>query len=487
MSQKTNLIKLPNIEHDVLVAILFFAAVLISFFLRVQNLNYNSAYSEEAVYAIVGKMGIFYRDWHTFNSFNWMGGLPYLYPVLSALAFENGGIYGSRLLNVFLSLLVLEELYRFTLYINLFSKRKNSAAGLISVFIVGFSPFAVFVNTLATYDVAALLLLLFSINALLVADTYKGGKYYFASGLSLVLSMLTNYFLLTFLPFVLLLSLKVFKNLSSEEQKNFMKTYYYIPVFSIIGAFLIFNLVFIFQFARTQIADEMESLTKTLAYLWSKDSMIVVLCSSLVGFVYQFRKNIVLGFSFLLSLFILLIHLILGNVSALGKHLFLVEVFIAPCAAYFIVYIFSLKKPSFKVISSIALTSIFIYYIFNHQYILNYLRNGWLNTDDTNWYIANRVNHGSRVLSESGAPTVLYLFNVVEPSNIVTFEWFNYSKLQGSEAYSQAVADGYFNLIELSGTYTSDPEIALLVKQNMGDRYTPVYKKGAFEIYEKTR
>ena len=121
MSQKTNLIKLPNIEHDVLVAILFFAAVLISFFLRVQNLNYNSAYSEEAVYAIVGKMGIFYRDWHTFNSFNWMGGLPYLYPVLSALAFENGGIYGSRLLNVFLSLLVLEELYRFTLYINLFS------------------------------------------------------------------------------------------------------------------------------------------------------------------------------------------------------------------------------------------------------------------------------------------------------------------------------------------------------------------------------
>ncbi|HLB51617.1 hypothetical protein A3F07_01810 [candidate division WWE3 bacterium RIFCSPHIGHO2_12_FULL_38_15] len=487
MSQKINLIMLPKIKHEILIVLLFFAAVIFSFFLRIQDLNYNSAFGEEAVYVIVGKMGIFYRDWHTFNSFTWMGGLPYLYPVLSALAYENGGIYGSRLLNVFLSLLVLEELYRFTLNINLFGRKKNIAAALISVFLVGFSPIAVFLNTLATFDVLALLFFLLSINSLLIAHTYKGGKYYFVSSISLVLSVLTNYFLVLLLPFVLYLSLKVYKKLNTGEHKNLMKTYYYITVFSIIGAFIIFNLTFITTFARTQIVDDMELAKKVLSFLWKNDSMIVVLIVLVMGFIYEFKKNQVLFFSFLLSTFIIFVHVILGNVSSLAKHLYIVEVFTLPCAAYLFVYIYSLNKPAFKVISGIAITSIFIYYIFNYQYILNHLRKEWLNTSDTNSYLTNMVKYDSRVLSESGATTILSLFNIVDPTNVSTFEWFNYSNLQGSEAYAQAVADGYFNLIELSGTYTSDPEIAMLVRQNMGSRYVPVYKKDSFEIYERTK
>ena len=75
-----------------LYCILFFALLI-----RVIGINYNSAFNDEAIYVVVGRLGIFANDWWSYGAKLWMAGLPYIYPPLTALAYEVGGLAGSRL------------------------------------------------------------------------------------------------------------------------------------------------------------------------------------------------------------------------------------------------------------------------------------------------------------------------------------------------------------------------------------------------------
>ena len=58
--------------------ILLLALFAMAFFVRLYNLNYNSPFSDEALYVVVGKLGIFQHDWFSYNAKIWMGGLSYV-------------------------------------------------------------------------------------------------------------------------------------------------------------------------------------------------------------------------------------------------------------------------------------------------------------------------------------------------------------------------------------------------------------------------
>src|SRR4051812_19070423 len=111
-------------------AVVFILALAI----RVVNLNYNSPFNDEAIYIVLGKMGLFLRDWWTYNAQSWVAGLPYLYPSFSALAYVTGGIVGSRLLSVLFGLLTIGEVYQLTEAV--FHKDKHAKAAAIIASIV---------------------------------------------------------------------------------------------------------------------------------------------------------------------------------------------------------------------------------------------------------------------------------------------------------------------------------------------------------------
>ena len=69
--------------------------LLIAFVLRVNNLNYNSPFLDEAMHIKLGKK-VLADSWAEEAPFSWVGGLPLFYPRLSAYAYKVGGILGSR-------------------------------------------------------------------------------------------------------------------------------------------------------------------------------------------------------------------------------------------------------------------------------------------------------------------------------------------------------------------------------------------------------
>ena len=99
-----------------IIGFLLAVILIISFLLRVVNLNYNSPFNDEAVYIVIGKMGVFGGDWFSYNAKNWMAGFPYFYPTLTALSYITGGIVGSRFLSVMFGIMSIEAVYVCLLY-----------------------------------------------------------------------------------------------------------------------------------------------------------------------------------------------------------------------------------------------------------------------------------------------------------------------------------------------------------------------------------
>ncbi len=123
-----------------------------SFLVRAQNLNYNSAFIDEATSIIVGRLGIFQGDWWSYNAFNWMSGNPVMNPALSGITYVFGGLMASRLLSVFFGVLTVEVIVMFTILLSGPNKTESYFAGLIAGIIVAFSPIAINISRMTTYD-----------------------------------------------------------------------------------------------------------------------------------------------------------------------------------------------------------------------------------------------------------------------------------------------------------------------------------------------
>jgi hypothetical protein len=48
--------------------VLLVILLLASFIIRILNLNYNTAFNDEAIYIVIGRMGLFASDWWSYGA-----------------------------------------------------------------------------------------------------------------------------------------------------------------------------------------------------------------------------------------------------------------------------------------------------------------------------------------------------------------------------------------------------------------------------------
>ncbi len=315
-------------------SIIFYLILFLAFVVRVINLNYNSAFNDEAIYIVIGRMGLFASDWWSYGAKLWMAGLPYIYPSLSALAYQTGGLVSSRFLNVIFGVILVEEVYRFTSLLNLYDKRTNTAAALIAAFIAAFSGIGIFVSKLATYDMPSFLLLLVGINSFLKAKHFSNGKYYFLTFLCLFLAFLTKIVIAIFLPILFVASILIMRN-RPPKHKKLAITYLYMP-FAISTALYFY---FYGQNLLTYISTHKnmggsDNYLSIPSLIWSEVKIPLILFLPSAFLIIQSKKLKVLISLTILSAAIPIFHLVFSRFATLDKHLFLTIIFLSVVVGY---------------------------------------------------------------------------------------------------------------------------------------------------------
>jgi hypothetical protein len=142
-----------------------------------------------------------------------------------------------------------------------------------------------------------------------------------------------------------------------------------------------------------------------------------------------------------------------------------------------------------KVAASAGLVAILLSYTKVSHGELKQLDNSWQNTTAVAQFLSSHVQTGDTILTETGPPVMLASFNNNFPAHITTFDWFEYQKLSGLDAYAAAVTDGYFSYIEVTDESLEKEslhqEVNNIVSTNISNNYRLAYRIGPYQIYER--
>jgi 4-amino-4-deoxy-L-arabinose transferase-like glycosyltransferase len=467
--------------------ILFYTILISAFAIRVANLNYNSAFNDEAIYIVVGRMGLFTNDWWSYGAKLWMAGLPYIYPALSALAYQTGGLIGSRLLNVIFGTILVEEVYQFTNLIKLYDDKTNKIASLISAFIVGFSAIGIFISKLATYDILSFLLLMLGINSFLKAEHFKSGKYYFLAFIGLYFAFLTKIVIAVFFPLLFVLSLwLIWKR--PKKHKNMAVLYLYIPFILATMVYLHSYLGNLITYLTTHQDQGKSGYLTILQIIWDEAKFGLVFLIPAGIMLYRnkrFKQFVVLT---ALSSVIPLFHLAIKRYLTLDKHMYLSVIFMSVIIGYGISLLIlkRIRTKITKLLINTALIFASLLFVIDSNFELNKHQQGWENTKSLGQFISSKVNNGDKILTEDGASVILSLYeNIFPPGNIITFDWIDYSGFTDDRGYSRALKDVYFDYIEIDNEFEGKDKLKNMIRQSLAVNYSLIYKTGVFEVYEK--
>jgi len=174
----------------------------VAWYLRARDLNYSSAFMDESIYVVYGRMFLTARfeaplDHPLYFSFGW-----YLWPVLAAAADRIGGLAGVRELAAALS--VVTVLAVFGLARRLFSPAVGLASGAIFAFL---GP-AVLASRIATRDAGAIPFFALGLWAYVRAWQEEENHAWIASALCFFAAFLCKYLVAIYFPFLVLLALR---------------------------------------------------------------------------------------------------------------------------------------------------------------------------------------------------------------------------------------------------------------------------------------
>lgn len=484
----TTVRRLP--EYSLVVA----ALLAIAFVLRVINLNYNSPFNDEAIYVVIGRLGLFEWDWTSYNTSSWMAGIPFFYPTLAALSYVTGGIVGARLLNIFFGVLTLEAIFMIAFFITNGSFKEKFIAGMVSASLVGGSAVSYYVSRIATYDMPSYYFLFLGIAFLfhLQKDNVNKNKWYFLSFLSLFISfgmkVTTGYF---YLPPIIVLSYIMARAGKSKQIKQWKK-YFLIPLLICMSLYLASHLSTVGVFFNSQVVarDKADLISVLNVFADNSNYIWIFYTLGTVGLFLKKQWKIWLILT-AASLWVLAGHIVAARVPTLDKHTFLSVSFISILVGVGVVYLVK-YLPKRKMLRSFVIGN-FVGFIVLFWYV-SYLKaqeynHLWTDSSDVLTYLQEHTHSGDKLLTELGSTTILYTYNENHPTNVTTFDWFEYQEASGQDAYLSGVKDGYFDLIVLESQNKPKSEnnksIHQLVIENMGDLYYKSYDKEGFYIYEK--
>lgn len=463
--------------------------MLVAIAVRVYNLNYNSPFADEAIYIVLGKLGLFHWDWWSYNAPAWMGGSLFAYPPLAALAYTTGGIVGARLLNVAFGLGTIMVVSAISGL--LVPKNAQAYAKLIAAFIMTVSAVAIYTSRLATYDAPSFFFLFLSILLFLKAEQPRQhpGQMYFFSAMSLLIAVFIKIISIIYLPLLIALTGIRAYRLSKQKHRFYWKRYYLAPllVMGLLLALILEPVVRIYlpnQRLR-EIATYKDIILLTLTYSLS---LIIVWFISLLTVL---KTKLLTPFLILTAaaLYPLLIHLTTNRLSTLDKHLFLTHAFLAiACAIGLASGLVQAKQKTRRIAQAIIIFSLLLLAInsIKTSQRFNLL---WPNTSKALDYLSLEIQPGDRVLSQTGPPVLLSTFNRNHPTNTTTFDWFEYRRVDQISAYAAAVGDGYFDYIEIltdsSHVTLRQQQINQSVINNLDNAYTLVYDQDSQQIYKR--
>ena len=330
----------------------FFGLILFgAFFLRVLNLNYNAPFSDEAIYIVLGKLGLFQWDWTSFVAGNWMAGSLFAYPPLTAMAYTTLGIAGSRLLNVFFGVLAVKTIANIAGLLS--PPQIRPRAALITAFIIATAALSVATSRLATYDMPSFYFLFQSLYCILKAFfTPKKllGKWYFLAVLNLFLAAMMKIISLAYWPLIISIAVYDFYVHRQAVKHFFWWRYFFVPFVIMLILYLSLQTHGILIYFQSHGAAE--------HILWRdifngvKPYLLLLLPLWLIGsFALLFRRALALWAWLTLSaIWIILLHFGAHRLSTFDKHLFFTEGFVALLCGIGLSRLFPLRPTSRQII-----------------------------------------------------------------------------------------------------------------------------------------
>lgn len=461
--------------------------IAISFFLHAVNINYNTPFSDEAVYIIVGKMGFFDGDWSSYNAVSWMGGHPFFYPTMTAIAYSIGGIAGSRYLNVAFFALSTFLIYKITAGL-VKDEEKGKIAGIISAFVFAASSSSYYVARLATYDMPALFFMLAGIFfSLSWQKTKNTPTRYFLAGLFFFLSFATKLITVIYLPvFVLFFFLLVKKK---KAQKVVWIKYFLFPLVSLFIFYSIFSIRPQLNYIFSQISTVRSSTTAVL-FAFFKDSWLI-LNVWLIASIGMLLKNKYKHFTALniLAFLIIILHIVTNRLATLDKHILFFATFISIMAGVGMEALLTIKERKLSKPIALALVVFLLTYAYLSFFSAKKYNALWKDSTYLLYYFMDNIEYNDLVLTELGPPLMLATYRKNPPLNYTTFNWFEYKNVNGERAYKKAIEDKYFDYVQINSY--SDPKVTTYaniytgVITSIDKNYELVFKKDNYYVYKK--
>jgi hypothetical protein len=463
--------------------------LLVVFLVRAISLNYNSPFNDEAVYAVVGKMGLYYGDWESMNPFSWVGGLPFLYPAISAISYNLGGIILMRLVSELFFIASLFFFWKIAfLLLSLKGKRLN-VFSLLSVIALGFSPTGYYVSGLATYDMPSFFFFVLGIYFLVLASkrVRRQGNHYFLSSLFFILAFYFKYTIGLFLPFLIIFS---YLFLKSKNQGQFWLIYFLIPILTGVLGLLLMGFEELKVFYQGQVGGIEKDSPVEILRVFSKETGYTLVLFGLgsVGFFVKKKFKEWLAIALVPGL-ILLVHLVSLRVPTLDKHVLFASGAFSLIGGLGIGFIYDLVGKSREIkqdFRAIVVALLVIYCVLSMSKYQEYHRR-WKNASEPLDQLENLANEGDIILTNFGAPVQLTLFNKIYPTSVFTSDWIYYEGFTGVEAAKNGVGDGYFRIIALDrGENWASEESQKLYEaiiSNMDEVYSVVWEDKDYAIY----
>ncbi len=465
--------------------------LLFSFLARVYNLNYNSSFNDEATYIVIGRLGIFQGDWWSYNTSAWLAGLPYIYPSITAVVSMIGGVIGSRFLNVIIGVLLTEAIYIFT---QILSKQKHPydyISGLIAAALVGGSTIALYVSRIATYDMPSFYFLFLGLIPLVLAQNKNCNvaRCYFYASFLIMLSCLTKIIIFLYLPLIVVYSFYV----ASKNGKKYLKfwlIYFFAPIFIVTTLYTLANFTSLIAYAKVSINREKVDYGIFFQMFWRSTKYLWIFWIIGAPALIRRRWNLLAILS-LCSVWVMIPHLVSQRAHwTFEKQILLTVCFVAPITGIGMGYILKELKnsPLQKFTYAILIVAIGFYWFFSYKEAQSF-NSRWANTSDILSHLNQVVQPGDKVLAESGGTALLALYNKNYPTNTTTFDWFSYHKIEGEEAYVNAVKDGYFDYIEIEAEGQQGDDMVKHMRSSifasMTNTYEEEYTNNGFMIFRR--
>lgn len=425
-----------------------FAIVAVAWYLRAHDPHYSSAYMDESIYVLYGRMFLS-RHFetpidHPLNfSFGW-----YLWPILAAWADRIAGLVGVRELAAAMGTVIVCAVYGF-------SKRLfSSSVALASALVLAFLGTAVLVSRVATRDIGSLFFFALGLWMFVRAWQQTKGRQWpawLAASLLMFASFLCKYLVAIYFPFLVL---TMFRK-GRRANLGFL-----LPLAALCATYAIYfrqSLVALVHYGRAYgslRAPASEAVQIYFTHRW--DFWILVVLALVAWFFAREIGRWKLALLWCGAAIMPLFQLVSRADYDYWKHINYSFLFLVPLA---MVGLLSLLRragqPSYKIAAPVIVVCLAVGFgwISSAWHIDEFVF--WSNAEPIAAYFQGRLSSSARVLVDDTVfryyfSPPLHQWQIVDPF------YFRYGSSTGEPAYSAAVANGLFDYVVLDGGIGDD-------------------------------